>query len=75
MVKIRLTRTGKRGNPTYRVIAVDSRGPRDGKFLEILGTYNPKTQPASIELNKERIENWVKNGAQLSPTVRSLMAK
>lgn len=75
MVKIRLTRTGKRGSPSYRVIAVDSRKPRDGKFLEILGTYDPKIQPAEILLKKDRIEEWLQKGAQLSPTVRSLMAK
>ncbi len=75
MVKIRLTRTGKRGSPSYRVVAVDSRGPRDGKYIENLGTYDPKTKPASIELKKDLIEAWVKKGAQLSPTVRSLMAK
>lgn len=76
MVKIRLTRTGKRGNPNYRVVAVDSRSPRNGKFLEILGTYDPKSSSkTSIQLKKDRIEAWLQKGAQLSPTVRSLMAK
>lgn len=73
MVKIRLTRTGKRNSPDYRIIAVDSHGKRDGKFLEILGTYSPKANPAKIVLKKDRIEAWIKTGAQLSPTVRSLL--
>jgi small subunit ribosomal protein S16 len=73
MVKIRLQRFGAHKAPFYRVVAADSRSPRDGKFLEILGTYNPKTQPATVKLNVEAIEAWVKNGAQLTVTVRNLL--
>jgi small subunit ribosomal protein S16 len=73
MVKIRLQRFGAHKAPFYRVVAADSRSPRDGKFLEILGTYNPKTQPATVNLNVEAINAWVKNGAQLTVTVRNLL--
>jgi len=73
MVKIRLQRLGSHKAPKYRIVAADSRSPRDGKFLEILGTYDPKTQPATVKLNVEGIDAWVNKGAQLTVTVRNLL--
>ena len=67
MVKIRLKRGGAKKRPHYRVIAIDERARRDGRALEYLGRYNPITNPAEIELENERIEHWVGQGAQLSP--------
>ncbi|MBI4761611.1 MAG: 30S ribosomal protein S16 [Chloroflexota bacterium] len=63
MVRLRLRRIGLKGQPTYRVVAADSESPRDGRFLEILGFYNPRTQPATIRLKEDRIFHWMKNGA------------
>lgn len=63
MVRIRLRRVGLKGQPTYRVVAADKESPRDGRFLEILGFYNPRTQPATIHLNEDRVYHWMKNGA------------
>jgi len=63
MVRIRLRRIGLRGQPTYRVVAADKESPRDGRFLEILGFYNPRTQPATIHLKEDRVYEWMKNGA------------
>ena len=63
MVRLRLRRIGLKGQPTYRVVAADSESPRDGRFLEILGFYNPRTQPATIHLKEDRIFHWMKNGA------------
>jgi small subunit ribosomal protein S16 len=71
-VKIRLTRTGAKKAPFYRIVAADSRAPRDGRFIEILGRYNPRTEPSFIELDVERTEFWVANGAQMSETVAKL---
>ena len=73
MVKIRLTRAGAKKRPFYRIIAIDERRKRDGRPLEFLGTYDPRPNPEQIDLETERIEAWVAKGAQLSPTVRSLM--
>ncbi len=73
MVKIRLQRFGAHKAPKYRIVAADSRSPRDGKFLEILGSYDPKTQPATVKLNVEGIEAWVNKGAQLTVTVKNLL--
>ena len=73
MVKIRLQRFGSHKAPTYRIVAADSRSPRDGKFLEILGTYNQTTQPASVKLDVEKIDAWVNKGAQLTVTVKNLL--
>ena len=64
MVRIRLRRIGLKGQPTYRIIAADKEAPRDGRFLEILGVYNPRTNPATIKLQEDRIYHWMKNGAQ-----------
>lgn len=63
MVRLRLRRIGLKGQPTYRVVAADSESPRDGRFLEILGFYNPRTQPATIRLDEARVFHWMKNGA------------
>lgn len=75
MVKIRLARIGYKKKPIYRVVAADSRSPRDGRFLEILGSYNPHTDPAEINLKTERILAWIKQGAQPTDTVESLLKK
>jgi len=75
MVKIRLTRQGAKKHPFYRIIAIDERKPREGRPLEFLGTYDPLTQPESIQVKSERIEQWVAQGAQLSPRVASLVRR
>jgi len=66
MVRIRLRRIGLKGQPTYRIVAAEKEAPRDGRFLEILGVYNPRTNPATIKLHEDRIYHWMKNGAQPS---------
>ncbi len=71
-VKIRLARTGAKKIPLYRIVAADSRAPRDGRFIEILGRYNPRSKPSSIELDVERTQAWIDKGAQMSPTVAKL---
>ena len=63
MVRIRLRRIGLKGQPTYRIVAADKESPRDGRFLEILGFYNPRTQPATVHVKEERAYHWMKNGA------------
>ena len=73
MLKIRLTRLGRKKRPFYRIVAADSRSPRDGKFLEILGTYDPIKEPAEISFNKNKIDEWVKKGAQLSNRVQKII--
>ncbi len=72
-VKLRLTRVGSKKNPVYRIVAADSRSPRDGKFLEILGRYNPQTDPSTIEFDEERVRDWISKGAQPSNTVQKLL--
>ena len=72
-VKIRLSRHGAKKRPYYRVVVADSRCPRDGKFIEEVGRYNPCVKPAMVDLNKEKIDEWVKNGAQVSDAVARLM--
>ena len=72
-VKLRLTRVGSKKNPIYRVVAADSRSPRDGKFLEIVGRYNPQTNPSTIELDEDKIKAWLDKGAQPTDSVRRLM--
>ena len=74
-VKIRLTRTGAKKAPTYRVIVADSRSPRDGRFIEEIGHYNPRREPVEIVINEERAKVWLKNGAQPTETVKSLLKK
>ena len=75
MVKIRLTRVGAKKRPYYRVVAIDERRPRDGRPLEFLGTYDPRPKPGKVELKTERLEAWLSQGAQLSPTVRALVRR
>jgi small subunit ribosomal protein S16 len=75
-VKLRLTRVGSKKNPVYRVVAADSRAPRDGKFLEIVGRYNPQTEPSTIELDEQKVRHWLSNGAQpTEPVARLLKVK
>ncbi|MDI6497381.1 30S ribosomal protein S16 [Leuconostoc suionicum] len=73
-VKIRLKRMGAKKRPFYRVVIADSRSPRDGRFIETVGTYNPISQPAEINLDEEKILSWLGNGAQPSDTVRNLLS-
>ena len=75
MVKIRLKRMGAKKAPFYRIIVADSRSPRDGRFIEELGTYNPLTNPAEIKVDAERVQKKKKNGAQPTDTVRGLLKK
>lgn len=72
-VKLRLRRMGKKKQPIYKVVAADARSPRDGKFLEAIGHYNPLTNPHSIEINEERANYWLNCGAQPTATVKSLL--
>lgn len=72
-VKIRLRRMGKKKQPIYKIVAADARSPRDGKFLEALGIYNPLVNPHSIELKEDRINYWLDNGAQPTNSARSLL--
>ncbi|WP_057875863.1 30S ribosomal protein S16 [Liquorilactobacillus aquaticus] len=74
-VKIRLKRMGSKKRPFYRIVVADSRSPRDGRFIENVGTYNPLTEPEKITLEEESILNWLSNGAQPSDTVRNILAK
>ena len=75
MVKIRLRRMGKKKDPSYRVVVADERMPRDGRFIEEIGYYNPMTEPADVKIDAEKAQKWIKNGAQPSETVRSLLKK
>lgn len=74
-VAIRLRREGNRNRPYYKVVVTDKRSPRDGKFIELVGTYDPVTKDASSTLKVERIEHWVSQGAVLSDTVKDLLRK
>ena len=74
-VKIRLTRKGDKKSPFYRVVVADSRSPRDGRFIDIIGTYNPLTNPAEIKIDSEKAEKWLKNGAVPTETAKSLLVK
>ena len=74
-VKIRLRRMGMKKNPIYRVIVADSRSPRDGKFIEEIGSYNPLVNPAEFKVDADKIKTWIKNGAQPTETVKSLLNK
>ena len=73
MVKIRLRRMGAKKAPFYRIVVADSRSPRDGRCIEEIGTYNPLTEPATITVNAEQAQTWIKNGAQPTDTVRTLL--
>jgi len=74
-VKIRLKRIGAKKNPFYRVVVADSRYPRDGRFIEEIGTYNPVVEPAQVKIDSEKAQKWIKNGAQPTDTVKSLLKK
>ena len=73
MVKIRLQRQGKKKAPFYHIVVADSKSPRDGKIIEKIGSYDPMTEPSTIILNKEKLEQWIKNGAQPTETVKALI--
>ena len=75
MVKIRLNRMGAKRQPFYRIVVADSRSPRDGRFIEIVGNYDPTKNPAIINVDEEKVMAWIKNGAQPTDTVRSLLSK
>ena len=74
-VKIRLKRMGSKKSPLYRVVVADSRSPRDGRFIETIGTYNPLLNPAEVSINEELALQWLANGAQPSDTVRNLLSQ
>ncbi len=71
--KIRLARFGSKKNPIYRVVVADERAPRDGRFIEIVGRYNPRTEPSTIELDEPKIRDWLSKGAQPTNSVRRLL--
>ncbi|WP_333652128.1 30S ribosomal protein S16 [Dissulfurispira sp.] len=75
MVKIRLTRMGAHKKPFYRIIVADSRARRDGPFIEIIGTYDPKKEPSEIKVDSERAKYWIERGAQPTDTVKKLLQK
>jgi len=75
VLMIRLARFGSRKQPYYRVVVIEKDRARNGRSVEVVGTYNPRTNPASVDLKKERIEHWTSKGAQLSETVARLLAK
>ena len=72
-VRMRLTRVGSKKNPIYRVVVADSRSPRDGRFIEIIGRYNPQTDPSTIELDEYKVKDWLSKGAQPSDAVSKLI--
>ena len=74
-VKIRLRRMGAKKAPFYRVVVADSRYPRDGRFIEEIGTYNPLTEPADIKIDAEKAKKWISNGAQPTDTVKAILKK
>lgn len=74
-VKLRLQRFGKKKQPIYRIVAADSRSPRDGRFIEVIGTYNPRTNPPDVLIKEDKAIKWLKNGAQPTDTVKSLLRK
>jgi len=75
VVRLRLTRGGRHKRPFYRIVAADSRKPRDGRYIEVLGTYDPLKSPAVVEIKQERVLEWLKQGAQPSVTVHHLLKK
>ena len=75
MVKLRLRRMGAKKRPSYRIVATDSRSPRDGAFIESVGFYDPITDPATINVNLDRARHWINNGAQPTDTVRSILQR
>lgn len=75
MVKIRLRRMGKKKSPFYRIVVADSRSPRDGRFIEEVGYYDPMTDPNEIKIDKEKVQKWLDSGAQPTETVKTLLKK
>ncbi len=75
MVKLRLRRTGRKKAPMYKIVAADSRAPRDGRFIESVGTYNPGVHPAVVEVKEDRVFHWLKNGATPTNTVKNLLSR
>jgi small subunit ribosomal protein S16 len=74
-VRIRLTRKGRKKQPFYRIVVADSQAPRDGKFLDIVGTYDPMQNPAAVNIDNEKLDSWMKKGAKPTETVESLIRK
>jgi small subunit ribosomal protein S16 len=74
-VRIRLSRMGSNKRPFYRIVVADSRAPRDGRFVEILGTYNPRTEPIEVKVDSDKLHAWLTRGAEPTDTVRSLLKK
>ena len=75
MVKIRLRRMGAKKAPFYRIVVADSRSPRDSRFIEEIGTYNPMLEPSEVKVDADKVKEWIKNGAQPTETVKSLLKK
>lgn len=75
MLKIKLSRTGKRNQPRYRVVVVEAKSKRDGKYTDLIGTYNPETDPPQVNIDSQKYTNWLKKGAQPTDTVRKLFNK
>lgn len=75
MLKIKLSRTGKTSRPSYRIIVAEARSKNDGKVIDTIGNYNPLTNPATINLDKEKYNTWIKSGAQPTPTVKNISKK
>ena len=75
MVKIRLRRAGAKKAPFYKVVVADSRAPRDGRFIEEIGTYNPMTDPSEIKIDAQKVNDWIAKGAQPTDTVKSLLKR
>ena len=75
MVKIRLARHGTKKKPFYRIVVADERSPRDGRYIELIGTYDPLQNPAGVQIKKEKLEKWLQNGAQPTDTVARLIKK
>ncbi|NLJ60715.1 MAG: 30S ribosomal protein S16 [Firmicutes bacterium] len=73
--RIRLARTGAKGQPSYRIVVADSRSPRNGRFIEILGHYNPRTQPATIEVDREKAQEWLNRGALPTESAESVLIR
>lgn len=74
-VRIRLSRMGSKKRPFYRIVVADSQAPRDGRFVEVIGTYNPRTEPVEVQVDSERLQTWLTKGAEPTDTVRSLLKK
>ena len=74
-VKLRLKRMGSKQKPFYRIVAADARSPRDGRFIETVGTYNPIKKPAEVKVDSQKFEKWIKNGAKPTDTVKALIEK